>query len=75
MKKIISFVKKYPKDLCITIAVILIGFLAVSADGFSDFAETKFWWNFWSVVHVVAILTFVGGWVYFVRKDRRSNDL
>lgn len=61
---------KYKKDLFLVIAVILIGLLAVSADGFSDLADKKFWWNFWSVLHIASIVAFVVGWLYLKAKDK-----
>lgn len=61
---------KYKKDLFLVIAVVLVGLLAVSGDGFSDLANKKFWWNFWSILHILAIITFVGGWIYLKSKDK-----
>lgn len=72
MKKLIEKIKKYKKDWCLTIAAVLTGLLAVSADGFSDFATKAFWWNFWTVIHVLSILTFVGGWIYLNAKDKQK---
>ncbi len=63
---------KYLKDWLLVAAVVLVGLLAVSADGFSDLANKRFWWNFWSVVHVVAIVACVGGWLYLWNKDRKK---
>lgn len=72
MKKLIDWWKgyKYKKDLFLTIAAILIGLLAVSADGFSDFANSKFWQKTWTVIHVGSIAAFVGGWLYLRSKDK-----
>lgn len=64
--------QKYPKDWCLTAAAVLIGILAVSADGFSDLANKAFWWNFWSIVHVASIVAFVGGWFYLRAKDKNK---
>lgn len=64
--------QKYPKDWCLVAAVVLTGILAVSADGFSDLANKAFWWNFWSIIHVAAIVAFVGGWFYLKAKDSRK---
>ncbi len=63
--------QKYPKDWCIVAAVALTAFLAVSADGFSDLANKAFWWNFWSIIHVAAIIACVGGWIYLKGKDKQ----
>jgi uncharacterized membrane protein len=64
---------KYLKDWLLTIAAVLVGLLAVSADGFSDLATKKFWWNFWSVVHVLSIVAFIGGWLYLKIREKRNN--
>ena len=62
--------RKYPKDTLSTFTVILVGLLAVSSDGFSDFAKKKGWWIFWEVVEVVSLLACIIGWLYLVKKDR-----
>lgn len=69
----ISKIKQYPKDAVLVLGVILVGLLAVSADGFSDLANKKFWWNFWSVIHVAAIVACVAGWIYLKNKDKSSS--
>lgn len=69
---LLQTIKKYPKDTLLVAAVVLIGFLAVSADGFSDLANKAFWWNFWSIVHVAAILFCVIGWLILYTKDKRK---
>jgi len=64
--------KKYKKDWLLVIGVVLVAFLAVSADGFSDLANKKFWWNFWSVVHIAAIATCVIGWFYLKANEKKK---
>jgi hypothetical protein len=70
---IIQTIKKYPKDTLITVAVIMVGLLAVSSDGFSDFAQKKFWWIFWEVVSVLSILACFFGWLYLKSKDKTKK--
>lgn len=66
-------IKKYPKDSVATLTVILVGLLAVSSDGFSDFANKKGWWVFWEVIEVVSLVACIAGWVYLAKKDRESK--
>lgn len=65
-----SFIKKYKKDLLLTLVFGGLAFMAVAGDGFSDLAKTKFWWNFWSVAGVVGWVVCLGGWLYLWKKDR-----
>lgn len=67
-------IKKYPKDSLITLAVILVGILAVSSDGFSDFAKKKGWWIFWEVVEVLSIVACVAGWLFLKKKDKDFKE-
>lgn len=69
-------IKKYPKDSCIVLAVIILAITAVSADGWSDYAKRPFWWKFWSVAGIVAFLSLFIGWLYLVKKDKnfRNNN-
>lgn len=75
MKKLINWFKniKYKKDIAIVAGVVLIGLLAVSGEGLSDLANKPFWWKFWSVTGIAALLTWIGGWVYFSSKNRSQN--
>ena len=70
---IFQTIKKYPKDSCITIAVIILGLLAVLGDGFSDFAKRPFWWKFWSISGIVSFLALFIGWLYLVARDKSSR--
>lgn len=67
-----SFIKKYKKDLLITIAIVLAIVTAVLGWDWSDNADTPFWWNFWIVASIVAILACVGGWLYLKSKTPRD---
>lgn len=66
-------IKKYPKDTLAVVGVILIGILAVSADGFSDLAKKKFWWNLWSIVHVLSIIACIVGWLRLRARDNAAS--
>lgn len=67
-------IKKYPKDTLITVAVILVGILAVSSDGFSDIAKKKGWWMFWEVIEVLSIIACVAGWLFLNKKDKDFKE-
>lgn len=67
---LLQTIKKYPKDTLLVAGVILIAFFAVSADGFSDLANRRFWWNFWTIIHVASILFCIGGWTYLYVRDK-----
>lgn len=58
------------KDWLLTAAVIIAVFLAVSADGFGDLANKKFWWKFWNIIWVASLLFCIGGWIYLKSKER-----
>lgn len=66
-------IKKYPKDSCITLAVIILGLTAVCADGWSDYAHRPFWWKFWSIAGVVSFIALFLGWIYLIQRDKSSK--
>lgn len=70
---IIQTIRKYPKDTMKVIAAILIGVLAVSSDGFSDLARKAFWWNFWTIVQILAALTWIIVWVAIKKRQDEQN--
>jgi hypothetical protein len=58
------FARGRNKDIFILASVILVLVIAVCGDGFADIAKRKFWFNFWAVAQVIAIVGSVGGWIY-----------
>ena len=64
--------QKYPKDWLKLLAVVLIGFFAVMGTHFSDLAKTKGWWNFWTILSIVCIVAWVGGWIFLRSKDKQK---
>jgi uncharacterized membrane protein YhhN len=65
---------KYPKSWMYTIAAFLIGFFAVMGWHFADVAKTAFWWNFWIVLAVLCIITWVLVWVKLKGKQRKERE-
>jgi membrane associated rhomboid family serine protease len=63
--------KKY-KDVLLVVGVVLVAFIAMGGDGLADLANKKFWWSFWSVANVVAIIACFGGWFYLWKQDRAA---
>lgn len=70
--KFINFIKKYPKDTLITLAIIIAIVTAVLAWDWSDNAKTPFWANTWVVVGIIAIAACIGGWLYLNSKTPRQ---
>lgn len=56
--------KKYPKSWLLLVTVLFIGIIAVMGGHFSDAATKPFWWNFWIVVQVLAIVLILAGWCF-----------
>jgi len=64
---------KYTKDILIVIAAVLLVLLAVSADGFSDYANRPFWWKAGSVIYILYIIGCVGGFIYLNNKTKAKK--
>ena len=63
--------KKYTKDILIVIAALIAVGLAVSGDGFSDYANKPFWWKFWTGAAIASFLACVGGFIYLNNKTNK----
>lgn len=72
MKKFINLVKEYPKDMLIVFAALIVGFLAVSGDGFSDLANRKFWQSAWGIVGIVCLIAWVTGIALLWNSEKRK---
>lgn len=62
------------KDYFLIAAVVLLGILAVSGDGFSDYANKPFWWHFWGIAGWVALLALIVGWFVLYLKSKNNSD-
>lgn len=68
------FTKKYLKDWLWVLTAVTCVFGAVIFPGLSDYANKKFWWNFWDVAGIVCGVATVGGWVYFWTAQPKQED-
>lgn len=71
--KLSNIFGKYTKDWFLTIAVVLVGLIAVSGGGISDYAKTKFWWTFWAILQWVCVIALFIGWLWLRAKDKESR--
>lgn len=71
---LIKWTKTYPKDAMKVAGVVILGLLAVSADGFSDYAKTKFWWSFWGIVQILAVVGWVVGYALVSRYVKKKES-
>lgn len=67
-----DFIKKYKKDIAITLAVFLTGLLAVMGYHWSEVAKTPFFASFWNVLCVLAWVAALGSWFILWKRDRSS---
>lgn len=72
MKKFINHVKTYPKSYMILLTALVVGFIAVSGEGLSDYSQTSFWATFWVVAQIVCIVAIVIGWAYAWKAQDRK---
>lgn len=60
MKKVIEFLKKYWKATLFSLGLVALLISGVLAFHWEETAKTPFWWTFWPIYGVVALLSFIG---------------
>ena len=62
---------KFFKDVLFVVGCFLAVLVAVMAWHWEDTANTKFWWSFWPVAGVIAIIGCFAGWLYLNSKTKK----
>lgn len=70
-----QWLKAHWRGLITAIVAIFIVVSAVLGDGWSDSADTKFWWTMWEVWWGLSLAIVVGIWSYywFFRPKKRQK--
>lgn len=68
-----DFIKKYKKDILLTLVFAGLAFFAVMGEHFSEIANKPFWWKFWSALAVIGWVVCLGAWFIAFKKDRAKG--
>ena len=63
---------KYTKDILKVASAVLLATVAVMGWHWTDTANRTFWWNFWLVAAIVALVGCIAGWVYLSNRDKKQ---
>lgn len=55
----------------LTVALVIV---AVMGWVWTDYAETKFWWTFWEVAAIAAVVILVVGWAILWNSSGKKRD-
>ena len=70
----IKFIKKYPKSIAFTIGLVVTLFFGVTSWGWSDNADSKFWWTLWPIIGGVCLALFVGAILWATNSKHKFDE-